>query len=84
MPDACSRDVLGAAQLTGALPKQLVLHGIQPASTSIGVELSAPVAGALERLVSAVQADLAAWDLMQVAPGTHRTQVPLAEAPACA
>jgi len=81
--DVGLRDLLGAAQLTGALPQQLVLHGVQPASTSIGVELSAPVAGALEQLISAVQADLAAWDLMQAASGTHRTRV-LTEAPACA
>jgi hydrogenase maturation protease len=59
--DVGLRDLLGAAQLTGALPQRLVLHGVQPATTSIGTELSAPVAGALDQLVNAVQEELAAW-----------------------
>jgi hydrogenase maturation protease len=42
------RDLLGAAQLSGAWPRQLVLHGAQPASTSIGTELSAQLAVALD------------------------------------
>ncbi len=59
--DVGLRDLLGAAALTGAWPAQLVLHGVQPATTSIGTELSASVAGALEQLVSAVAADVATW-----------------------
>jgi len=63
--DVGLRDLLGAAQLTGALPRRLVLHGIQPATTTIGTELSAPVARALGRLVNAVAAELAAWQDVQ-------------------
>lgn len=54
-------DLLGAAQLSGAWPEQLVLHGVQPASTAIGTELSAPVAAALEPLVDAIAAELTLW-----------------------
>jgi len=54
-------DLLGAAQLSGAWPERLVLHGVQPASTAIGTELSAPVAAALEPLVDAVAAELTLW-----------------------
>jgi hydrogenase maturation protease len=54
-------DLLGAAQLSGAWPEQLVLHGVQPASTAIGTELSAPVAAALDPLVDAVAAELRLW-----------------------
>jgi hydrogenase maturation protease len=56
------RDLLGAARLSGAWPRELVLHGAQPASTAIGTELSAPVAAALDPLVHAIVAELAAWD----------------------
>jgi len=55
-------DLLGAAQLSGAWPEQLVLHGIQPASTAIGTELSPPVATALEPLVDVIQAELGLRD----------------------
>lgn len=54
-------DLLGAARLSGAWPERLVLHGVQPASTSIGIELSTPVAAALERLLDAVAAELRQW-----------------------
>ena len=39
-----------------------MLHGIQPACTEIGTELSAPVAAALESLIDAVTAELYAWE----------------------
>jgi hydrogenase maturation protease len=61
-------DLLGAAQLSGAWPEQLVLHGIQPACTAIGTELSAPVAAALDGLVDAVAAELRRWGV-GFAPG---------------
>ena len=64
--DVGLRDLLGAAQLTGALPQRLVLHGVQPATTAIGIELSTPVARALGPLVSAVQAELATWHRLDV------------------
>jgi hydrogenase maturation protease len=67
--DVGLRDLLGAAQLSGAWPRELVLHGAQPASTAIGTELSAPVAAALDPLVSAIFAQLAAWDASASTPG---------------
>jgi hydrogenase maturation protease len=54
-------DLLGAAQISGAWPEQLVLHGVQPASITIGTELSAPVAAALEPLLDAIEAELRVW-----------------------
>jgi hydrogenase maturation protease len=54
-------DLLRAAQLSGAWPERLVLHGVQPACTEIGIELSAPVAAALDPLVDAVAAELDDW-----------------------
>ena len=53
--------LLGAAQLSGAWPEQLVLHGVQPALMVIGTELSAPVAAALEPLVDDIAAELTLW-----------------------
>lgn len=38
-----------------------MLHGIQPCTTAIGTELSAPVAAALDALVDRIAAELAAW-----------------------
>jgi hydrogenase maturation protease len=67
--DVGLRDLLGAAQLSGAWPRELVLHGAQPASTAIGTELSAPVAAALDPLVCAILAELVAWDASALAPG---------------
>jgi hydrogenase maturation protease len=54
-------DLLGAAQLTGAWPERLVLHGAQPESTALGTELSAPVAAAIDALVDRVAGELADW-----------------------
>jgi len=56
-------DLLGAALLSGAWPRRLVLHGAQPARTTIGTELSPPVAAALDPLAAAVAADLALYGL---------------------
>jgi hydrogenase maturation protease len=60
--DVGLRDLLGAAQLSGVWPSELVLHGAQPACTAIGTELSEPVAAALDPLTSAVVAELADWE----------------------
>jgi hydrogenase maturation protease len=68
--DVGLRDLLGAAKLSGAWPRELVLHGAQPASTEIGTELSAPVAAALDPLVCAIFAELAAWDASALAPAS--------------
>jgi hydrogenase maturation protease len=54
-------DLLDAARLTDAWPDELVLHGVQPASTAMGTELSPLVAAALDPLVDAIHADLFEW-----------------------
>ena len=60
--DAGLADLLGAAQIGGVLPEELVLLGLQPARLGWGTELSPPLAAALDGLVDAVAAQLAAWD----------------------
>lgn len=54
-------DLLGAAQLTGVWPEELVLLGVQPGLVTLGTELSAAVAAAIDQLVDAVAAQLTAW-----------------------
>ena len=54
-------DLLDAARLTNALPDELVVHGVQPASTAMGTELTPPVAAALDPLVDAIHTDLLEW-----------------------
>jgi hydrogenase maturation protease len=54
-------DLLDAMRLTGACPDQLLLHGAQPGDTTLGTELTPPVAAALDELVDAIETDLAAW-----------------------
>lgn len=54
-------DLLGAAQLSGAWPEELVLLGAQPASIAIGTEPSPPVAAVIDSLVDAIVAELEAW-----------------------
>jgi hydrogenase maturation protease len=59
--EAGLRDLLGAARLIGAWPQKLVLHGVQPRSTAVGIELTPAVAAAVEALVERVATELAAW-----------------------
>jgi hydrogenase maturation protease len=61
-------DLLGAAQLSGAWPEHLVLHGLQPASIALGTTLSAHVDAAVDGLVDAVVAELERWALAQPIP----------------
>ena len=77
------RDLLAAARLSGAWPQELVLHGAQPDSTAIGTQLSAPLAAALDPLVHAILAELAAWDATasQAAPPPATNTI---SRPACA
>jgi hydrogenase maturation protease len=60
-------DLLGAVQLSGAWPEELVLLGAQPASIALGTELSAPVAAALDELVDAIASELVAWESASLA-----------------
>lgn len=60
-------DLLDAMRLSDATPSQLVLHGAQPGSTAFGTALTAPVAGALDALVDAIEIELAAWSARPLA-----------------
>ena len=55
-------DLLGAAQLTGAWPDELVLLGAQPASIALGTEPTRAVAAAIDALVNAIVSQLDAWE----------------------
>ena len=47
-------DLLAAAMLTGELPANLVLFGVEPESIDIGLELSERVEASVDKLLSAV------------------------------
>jgi len=51
-------DVLASALLTDALPRSIVLFGVEPADLTTGIELSPVVEAALDKLVGAVAAEL--------------------------
>lgn len=54
-------DLLDAARLTDVWPDELVVPGVQPASTAMGTELTPLVAAALDPLVDAIHTDLLEW-----------------------
>jgi hydrogenase maturation protease len=54
-------NLLDAARLTDVWPEELILHGAQPGSTAIGIELTPALHAALGPLTDAVDADLRAW-----------------------
>jgi hydrogenase maturation protease len=56
-------DVLAAAQLLDAAPREICLIGIQPQSLEIGLELSELVREKLDLLVAQVIAQLRSWGL---------------------
>jgi hydrogenase maturation protease len=60
-------DLLAVGRLTGGLPDQLALVGIQPAVVGIGLELTAACARALPDAVAAVRAEVASLRTAQVA-----------------
>lgn len=53
-------DVLGIAAITGDLPRNITLFGIEPKQLSTGLDLSAEVSRNLNRLVDTVAAELKA------------------------
>lgn len=59
------QEVLAMAKLRGNLPENLHLIGVQPVDLSIGVELSARAAAAVEDAVGRAVARLASWGLIQ-------------------
>jgi len=55
------QDLLAVAELQGHLPGELVVWGAQPGSIEMSVELTPPVAAALEEIVDGVVAELRRW-----------------------
>ena len=54
-------DLLAASRLSGHLPAELVLWGVQPESLEVGLELSPTVAAQVDSLVERVLAELSQW-----------------------
>ncbi|PLY03358.1 MAG: HyaD/HybD family hydrogenase maturation endopeptidase [Desulfuromonas sp.] len=55
------QDLLAVADLQGYSPRELVFWGVQPASIEMTMEMSPPVAAALDELVQSVVDELARW-----------------------
>jgi hydrogenase maturation protease len=58
------QEVLGLAEFRQALPGKLRLVGVQPADLSVGVGLSAPVAGCLAQVVERSRGVLQEWGIV--------------------
>lgn len=61
-------DLLNALRLTERAPSEVILLGIQPASTGWGTELTPSVDAALEKLIDTVLSQIAAWQTRTAAP----------------
>lgn len=57
-------DLLLAMRMLGAEPPEVVLLGVQPATTELGTSLSPAVEAALPGLVDAARSELRGWSLM--------------------
>lgn len=55
------QDLLAVAELQGYAPQKLVVHGIQAGSIEMKLELSPPVAAAMDDLLDAVVNELRDW-----------------------
>ncbi len=55
------RELLAVSQLRNTLPPRLVLWGMEPAGLDWGLDLTPPVAAALDGLVTAVVQELRHW-----------------------
>ena len=62
------QDLLAVAELMGQLPGEILVWGAQPESLEMGMELSAPLEGALGYVIEGILADLEAWGQ----PARHR------------
>jgi hydrogenase maturation protease len=54
-------DMLFAAKLRDLYPEEVVIWGVQPATTEVGLDLSPPVADQVDALVENVLAELRRW-----------------------
>jgi hydrogenase maturation protease len=89
LPGGASVHQLGVADLLATLPlvsdapREIVLLGVQPASTDWGAELSAPVAAVLGNLVDAAVEQLQRWsDAAAAADAASAVGAAVADAPA--
>jgi hydrogenase maturation protease len=57
------QDLLAVAELQGNLPAELVVWGVQPGSIEMGLELTAPVAAAIEEAIAGVVGELRSWGI---------------------
>jgi hydrogenase maturation protease len=64
-------DLLAAAMLTGELPENLVLFGVEPESIDIGLVLTDTVEASVDKLVNAVVDELRAIGCSVIANGTE-------------
>lgn len=55
------KDLLLVAELQGHAPEEMVLLGVQPVSTAMGLERSPAITAAIEVLCARVLDELAAW-----------------------
>jgi hydrogenase maturation protease len=55
------QDLLAVAELQGHLPAELVVWGVQPESIEMGLELTPPVAAAIEEVIAGVAGELRSW-----------------------
>jgi hydrogenase maturation protease len=53
-------DLVAAARLMGTMPRRLTLIGIQPGEIAVGLELTEPVAAAIDEAIELVRRELAA------------------------
>ncbi len=60
------QDLLAVADLQGHLPAELVIWGVQFGSMEMGLELTRPVFGAIERIVEGIVGELTAWGVAPV------------------
>jgi len=58
------QDLLAVAELQGHLPGELVVWGVQPQTVEMGIELSPPIAPALEKVMDGVLDDLSRWQVI--------------------
>jgi len=54
-------DLLNALRIMGQEPEEVVLLGVQPHNTELGIDLSAPARQALPTLVEAALSELSRW-----------------------
>ena len=64
-------DMLFAAKLRDLYPDEVIIWGVQPATTEVGLELSPQVAAQLDLLVERILGELARWgfELSRKEPG---------------